>query len=132
MIPSSAFPLPLPFDKSFLLVHGFLGAWDIFQMCFLKISLSFGYYCLRDKSLKLSSSIDLLLRRSFLCRCWYQTTPPRARATRRRITLMAIKKEDRISASFIGIFMPSSFTLSSPMSLRITAEMEEEERDTQT
>lgn len=90
-------------------------------MCFLKISSGFSYYCLRERSLKLSSRMDLLLRRSFLCRCWYQTTPPRARAMSNRSTHMAIKAEDRISTSFMGMFMPSIFTLSPPMSLRITA-----------
>jgi hypothetical protein len=44
---------------------------------------------------------------------------------------MAIKAEDRISTSFMGMFMPSIFTLSPPMSLRITAEIEEEKRDIQ-
>lgn len=100
-------------------------------MCFLKISSGFSYYCLRERSLKLSSRMDLLLRRSFLCRCWYQTTPPRARAMSNRSTHMAIKAEDRISTSFMGMFMPSIFTLSPPMSLRITAEIEEEKRDIQ-
>ena len=47
-----------------------------------------------------------------------------------RSTHMAIKAEDRISTSFMGMFMPSIFTLSPPMSLRITAEIEEEKRET--
>lgn len=85
------------------------------------ISSGFSYYCLRERSLKLSSRMDLLLRRSFLCRCWYQTTPPRARAMSSRTKHMAIKIEDTISTFFMGIFMPSIFTFPPPMSLRITA-----------
>lgn len=40
---------------------------------------------------------------------------------------MAIKTEVSISISFIGICMPSIFTLPSPMSLGIANEMEQEE-----
>lgn len=110
-----------PLNACQLLVHGLL---RVYSRCAVPRS---SCYCLRDRSLKLSSRMDLLLRRNFLWWCWYHTTPPRTRAMSRRMTPMAIKTEVSISISFIGICMPSIFTLPSPMSLGIATEMEQEE-----
>lgn len=45
----------------------------------------------------------------------------------RRMTPVAIKTEASISIFFTGICMPSILTFPSPMSLRVVAEMEQEE-----